>query len=48
MGRRIYNEIVKEQGKENTDYHIVYFDTYLRLIDEGRAANHLIISRNPG
>jgi ubiquinone/menaquinone biosynthesis C-methylase UbiE len=46
--KKHYNEIVKEQGKENTDYHIVYFDTYLRLIDEGRAANHLIISRNPG
>lgn len=42
-----YDEIVKEQGKENTDYHIEYFDTYLSLIDEGRAANHLIISRKP-
>ncbi|MFI5323383.1 MAG: class I SAM-dependent methyltransferase [Thermodesulfobacteriota bacterium] len=45
--KKHYDEIVKEQGKENTDYHILYFDTYLQLIDEGRAANHLIISRNP-
>jgi cyclopropane fatty-acyl-phospholipid synthase-like methyltransferase len=45
--KKHYDEIVKEQGKENTDYHIEYFDTYLSLIDEGRAANHLIISRNP-
>ena len=45
--KKHYNEIVKEQGKENTDYHIEYFDTYLRLIDEGRAANHLIISTKP-
>jgi ubiquinone/menaquinone biosynthesis C-methylase UbiE len=40
-----YDEIVKEQGMENTDYHIEYFGTYLRLIDVGRAANHLTISR---
>ncbi len=45
--KKHYEEIAKEQGKENTDYHIEYFDTYLRLIDEGRAANHLIISKNP-
>ncbi len=45
--KKHYDEIVKEQGKENTDYHIEYFDTYLRLIDEGKAANHLIISRKP-
>ena len=43
-----YDAIVKEQGKENTDYHIIYFDTYLRLIDEGRAGHHLFISRKPG
>jgi hypothetical protein len=24
------------------------FDTYLRLIDEGRAGHHLFISRKPG
>lgn len=45
--KKHYDEIVKEQGRENTDYHIEYFDTYLRLIDEGRAANHLFISRKP-
>ncbi len=45
--KKHYDEIVKEQGKENTDYHIEYFDTYLRLIDEGRAANHLFISGKP-
>lgn len=43
-----YDANVKEQGKENTDYHIIYFDTYLRLIDEGRAGHHLFISRKPG
>lgn len=43
-----YDAIVKEQGKENTDYHIIYFDTYLRLIDEGRAGHYLFISRKPG
>ncbi|MGH7799859.1 MAG: class I SAM-dependent methyltransferase [Thermodesulfobacteriota bacterium] len=46
--KKHYDAIVKEQGKENTDYHIIYSDTYLRLIDEGRAGNHLFISRKPG
>jgi 27-O-demethylrifamycin SV methyltransferase len=46
--KKHYDAIVKEQGKENTDLHIVYFDTYLRLIDEGRAGNHLFISQKPG
>jgi cyclopropane fatty-acyl-phospholipid synthase-like methyltransferase len=45
--KKHYDEIVKEQGKENTDYHIEYFDTYLSLIDQGKAANHLIISKKP-
>lgn len=45
--KKHYDEIVKEQGKENTDCHIEYFDTYLSLIDKGKAANHLIISRRP-
>ena len=45
--KKYYDEIVKEQGKGNTDYHIEYFDTYLSLIDQGMAANHLIISRKP-
>ena len=45
--KKHYKEIIKEQGRENTDYHIEYFDTYLRLIDEGKAANHLFISKKP-
>lgn len=40
-------EIAKEQGDENTQYHIEYFDTYLKLIEDGKAANHLIISAKP-
>jgi hypothetical protein len=46
--KKHYDAIVKEQGKENTDFHIIYFDTYLKLIDEGRAGNHLFISQKPG
>jgi len=42
-----YDAIVKEQGKETTDHHIKYFETYVRLIDEGRAGNYLFISRKP-
>ena len=45
--KKHFDEISKEQGKENTEYHIDYFDTYLSLIDQGRAANHLIISAKP-
>lgn len=45
--KKHYEEIVREQGKENTDHHIIYFDTYLSLIDQGKAAHHLIISRKP-
>lgn len=45
--KKHYDEIVKEQGKENTDYHIEYFDTYLTLIDQGKAANHFLISKKP-
>ncbi|NIP30910.1 MAG: hypothetical protein GTO02_13980 [Candidatus Dadabacteria bacterium] len=40
-------EIAKEQGEENTKYHIEYFDTYLELVEKGKAANHLIISSKP-
>ncbi len=40
-------EIAKEQGEENTRYHIDYFDTYLELVRDGRASNHLIISSKP-
>ncbi|MFN8110314.1 MAG: class I SAM-dependent methyltransferase [Thermoleophilia bacterium] len=39
--------IATEQGAENTRYHIEYFETYLDLIDQGRAANHLVVSRRP-
>jgi len=45
--KKHYDAIVKEQGKENTDFHIIYFDTYLRLIDEGRAGNYLFIAQKP-
>jgi ubiquinone/menaquinone biosynthesis C-methylase UbiE len=45
--KKHYDAIVKEQGKDNTDLHIIYFDTYLKLIDEGRAGNHLFISQKP-
>lgn len=44
---KYYDEIVKEQGKETTDHHVKYFDTYVSLIDEGRAGNYLFISRKP-
>ena len=37
-------EIAKEQGEKNTQYHIEYFDTYLRLAEDEKAFNHLIIS----
>ena len=40
--------IAKEQGEKNTQYHIEYFDTYLSLVDQKRASNHLIISSKPG
>ncbi len=37
-------EIAKEQGEQNTQYHIEYFDTYLKLVEDGKASNHLIVS----
>ena len=37
-------EIAKEQGEKNTQYHIEYFDTYLKLVEDGKASNHLIVS----
>jgi ubiquinone/menaquinone biosynthesis C-methylase UbiE len=40
-------EIAAEQGEEAAELHIGYFDTYVRLIDEGKAANHLVISTRP-
>lgn len=39
--------IAEEQGEENTRYHIEYFDTYLELVDQRRASNHLIICSKP-
>jgi ubiquinone/menaquinone biosynthesis C-methylase UbiE len=39
--------IAEEQGAEQTDYHIVYFTTYLEMIDAGKASNHLVISTRP-
>ena len=39
--------IAEEQGEENTRYHIEYFDTYLNLVDERRASNHLVICSKP-
>jgi len=47
-GYKTYQNIIsEEQGKENTKYHIEYFDTYLEQIEKGKAANHLIISSKP-
>jgi cyclopropane fatty-acyl-phospholipid synthase-like methyltransferase len=40
-------QIAAEQGEENAALHHGYFDTYARLIDEGRASNHLVISSRP-
>jgi len=45
--KKHYDAIVKEQGKETTDHHVKYFETYVGLIDEGRAGNFLFISRKP-
>lgn len=39
--------IAEEQGAEQTDHHIVYFQHYLRLIEEGRAANHFVVCTRP-
>lgn len=39
--------IAGEQGAEQTEYHIVYFTTYLALIDAGKASNHLVIAHRP-
>jgi len=40
--------LAQEQGEENTAYHIDYFDTYLSLVEAGRASNHFVVSRRPG
>lgn len=39
--------IAEEQGEENTRYHIEYFDMYLKLVNEKRASNHLVICSKP-
>ena len=39
--------IAEEQGAEQTDYHIVYFTSYLEMIDAGKASNHFVISTRP-
>ncbi|MCB0882007.1 MAG: methyltransferase domain-containing protein [Thermoleophilia bacterium] len=39
--------IAAEQGADQTDHHIAYFVAYLRMIDEGKASNHLVISHRP-
>lgn len=39
--------IAAEQGEEQTDYHLVYFTEYLRMIDAGKASNHLVVSHRP-
>jgi phosphoethanolamine N-methyltransferase len=39
--------IAQEQGAEQTDYHIVYFTTYLEMIDAGKASNHFVVSTRP-
>jgi cyclopropane fatty-acyl-phospholipid synthase-like methyltransferase len=41
------DQIADEQGEKAAELHLGYFDTYVRLIDEGKAANHLVISRRP-
>ena len=45
--RKHADAIAEEQGEENTRHHIEYFDTYLKLAEEGRASNHLVISSKP-
>lgn len=42
--RRHERELAAEQGPEAAARHLDYFATYLRLVDEGRAANHLFLA----
>jgi hypothetical protein len=37
--------VAAEEGEQQADDHIGYFEAYLRLIDAGGAANHLFITR---
>lgn len=46
--RRHEEALVTEQGAEAAARHLDYFETYLRLVDEGRAANHLFIATSAG
>jgi cyclopropane fatty-acyl-phospholipid synthase-like methyltransferase len=39
--------IAEEQGEQQTDDHIEYFNAYLATIEAGKASNHLIISTRP-
>lgn len=39
------SEVAAEEGEQQADDHIAYFAAYLRLIDDGAAANHLCITR---
>jgi len=36
--------IAAEQGEQRVRLHHGYFDTYLRLVDAGRASNHLVLA----
>lgn len=36
--------VAADEGEQQADDHIAFFETYLRLIDEGVAANHLFIT----
>lgn len=40
--------VAAEQGEESTEHHIEYFRTYLDLIEQGKASNHLLVARAPG
>lgn len=39
--------LAAEQGAEQTDHHIDYFNVYLALVESGKASNHLITSHRP-
>jgi len=45
--RTHFTQIAEEQGQQAATLHLGYFDTYVRLIDEGKAANHLVIASRP-
>ena len=37
--------VAEDEGERQADDHIRFFETYLRLVDEGSAANHLFVTR---